>query len=116
MSADALHIQNNTMRIVADTNDTTVLQQIIEFLEDLEDVRLYNEAMADDEPGIPADEAFEILETPRKPMCEKLDIEQLKKEQNFKPIDKAELFRKIDELNIEEPLEDLLAMIYTLLG
>jgi len=56
-------------------------------------------------------EATEILEALHKPMRDKLDIEQLKKEQNFKPIDKAELFQKIDELNIEEPLEDLLAMI-----
>jgi len=111
MSADALHIKNNIMRIVADTNDTTVLQQIIEFLEDLEDVRLYDEGIVDDDPGIPADEAFEILENLHKPMRDKLNIEQLKKEQNFKPIDKAEFFQKIDELNIEEPLEDLLAMI-----
>ena len=109
MSADALHIKNNIMRIVADTNDTAVLNQIIEFLEDLEDVRLYDEAMADDEPGIPADEAFAMLDALRKPMRDKLNIEQVKKEQNFKPIDKDELFRKIDELNIEEPLEDLLA-------
>ncbi len=63
------------MRIVADTNDTTVLQQIIEFLEDLEDVRLYDEAMADDEPSIPADKAFKILDRLRKPMRDKLSIE-----------------------------------------
>ena len=111
MSADALHIKNDIMRIVADTNDTTVLEQIREFLEDLEDIRAYHEAMADDDPGIPADEAFAILDNLRKAMLEKLDIEQLKKEQNFKPINKAEFFKKIDELNIEEPLEDLLAMI-----
>ena len=111
MSADALHIKNDIMRIVADTNDTTVLEQIKEYLENLEDVRLYDEAMADDELAIPYDEAIKMIEKLRKPMREKLDIEQLKKEQNFKPIDKAEFFQKIDELNIEEPLEDLLAMI-----
>ncbi len=66
MSADALHIKNNIMRIVADTNDTAVLNQIIEFLEDLEDVRLYDEGMADDDPGVPIDEAFKIIEAARK--------------------------------------------------
>ena len=66
MSADALHIKNDIMRIVADTNDTTVLEQIREFLEDLEDIRAYHEAMADDEPAIPYDEAIKMIEEGRK--------------------------------------------------
>ena len=45
------------------------------------------------------------------PMRKTLDIEKLKKEQNFKPINKKEFFQKIDELNITEPIGDLLAMI-----
>ena len=52
-----------------------------------------------------------VIDALDKPMRDKLDIEQLKKEQGFKPINKVEFFQKIDELNIEEPLEDLLAMI-----
>jgi len=66
MNADALHIKNDIMRIVADTNDTAVLEQIIEFLEDLDDVRLYDEGMADDDPGVPYDEAIKMIEAKRK--------------------------------------------------
>ena len=66
MSADALHIKNDIMRIVADTNDTTVLEQIREFLEDLEDIRLHDEGMAGDDPGIPYDEAIKMIEAAHK--------------------------------------------------
>jgi len=66
MGADALHIKNDIMRIVADTNDAAVLEQIREFLEDLEDIRAYHEAMADDEPAIPYDEAIKMIEEGRK--------------------------------------------------
>jgi len=52
-----------------------------------------------------------IIRRLSKPMRKKTDIEQLAKEQNFKPIDKDKLFKQMDELNIKEPLEELLAMI-----
>ena len=52
-----------------------------------------------------------ILERLAKPMRKKLSIEQLKKEQNFKPINKKAFFKKLDALEIEEPIEDLIAMI-----
>lgn len=55
--------------------------------------------------------ADEILKKVAKRPKKKLDLEQLKKEQNWKPINKEEWFRKMDELNIEEPLDDLLAML-----
>lgn len=53
----------------------------------------------------------DIIQKLSKPMRKKLDIEELKKEQNFKPINKLDFFSKIDELNVEEPLEDLIRMI-----
>ena len=53
----------------------------------------------------------DIIKKLSKPMRKRIDVEELKKEQNFKPINKEEFFKKIDELNIEEPLEDLLRMI-----
>lgn len=34
-------------------------------LEELEDIRLYDEAMADKRPAIPADEAFKFIEAKR---------------------------------------------------
>ncbi|MFK7950010.1 MAG: hypothetical protein AB8G11_20640 [Saprospiraceae bacterium] len=52
-----------------------------------------------------------ILERLAKPMRKKLSIEQLKKEQNFKPINKKAFFQKLEALKIEEPIEDLIAMI-----
>ena len=41
-------------------------RKIIEGLEELEDIRLYDEAMADKAPSIPADEVFERIEAKRK--------------------------------------------------
>jgi len=38
---------------------------IMEELEELEDVRLYDEAQADKEPSIPIDEAFKLIEAKR---------------------------------------------------
>lgn len=46
-----------------------------------------------------------------RPLRKRLDIEELKKDQNYKPIDKAAFFQKIETLNIEESIEELLAMV-----
>lgn len=40
-------------------------EALIEELEDFEDERLYNEAKKEDEPSIPIDEAFRIIEAKR---------------------------------------------------
>ena len=53
----------------------------------------------------------DLLERLAKPMRKKLSIEELKKEQNFKPINEQAFFKKLDALEIEEPIEDLIAMI-----
>ena len=39
---------------------------LLEELEELEDIRLYDEAKASDEPSIPIDEAFKMIEVKRK--------------------------------------------------
>ena len=39
---------------------------ILEELDELEDLRLYDDAKSSDEPSIPIDEAFEIVEAKRK--------------------------------------------------
>ncbi len=39
---------------------------IIEELEELEDIRLYDEAKASNEPSVPIDEAFKMIEAKRK--------------------------------------------------
>ncbi len=41
-------------------------KQILNELEELEDIRLYDEAKAAKEPSIPIDEAFRIIEAERK--------------------------------------------------
>jgi hypothetical protein len=46
-----------------------------------------------------------------KPMRKKTDLEQLKKEQNWKPIDRTEWDEMVKSIHIEEPTEELLAML-----
>lgn len=41
-------------------------KNMIEELEELEDIRLYDEAKTTDEPSIPIDQAFRIIEAERK--------------------------------------------------
>lgn len=41
-------------------------QKLIEELEDMDDVRLYDEAKASQEPSIPIEEAFKLIESKRK--------------------------------------------------
>jgi hypothetical protein len=53
----------------------------------------------------------ELLKKLAKPMRKKLDLEELKREQNWKPIDRKEFDRLVMELDIQEPLEQLLADI-----
>jgi len=40
-------------------------KKIMEDLEELDDIRLYDEAHSDNEPSIPIDEAFKIIEANR---------------------------------------------------
>ena len=40
-------------------------EALMEELEELEDIRLYDEAKASDEPSIPIDEAFKLLDIKR---------------------------------------------------
>ena len=46
-----------------------------------------------------------------KPVKETVSIEQMIEEQGYKPIEKEEFFEKVDELEIEESLEELLSML-----
>ncbi len=41
-------------------------KSILEELEELEDIRLYDEAKASNEPSIPIDEAFKLIEDKRR--------------------------------------------------
>ena len=46
-----------------------------------------------------------------KPMKAKLDIEALKKEQNFQPINKEEFFGLFEALAVEENVDELIEII-----
>jgi hypothetical protein len=46
-----------------------------------------------------------------KPMKKTLDVEELKREQNWKPVDMEEWHRLAEELDIQEPIEQLLAQL-----
>ena len=45
------------------------------------------------------------------PIKKKFDLEKIKAEQNYQPIDKGELNRLVQEADIQEPIEDLLEML-----
>ena len=53
----------------------------------------------------------DLLQKLAKPMRKKLDLEELKREQNWKPIDRKKFDRLVKEIDIQEPLEQLLADI-----
>lgn len=46
-----------------------------------------------------------------KPMRKTISVDELVKEQNFKGIDRAKFDKLIEALDIQEPLEELLAML-----
>lgn len=59
----------------------------------------------------PNEEQRELLKKLTKPMRKKLDIEELKREQNWKSLDREKFDRLVRELDIQEPLEQLIADI-----
>ncbi|WP_250630052.1 hypothetical protein [Rhodoflexus caldus] len=54
--------EGNKLSVVLSMKD---FEAIMEELEELEDIRLYDEAKQSDEPSIPIDEAFKIIEANR---------------------------------------------------
>jgi len=90
MSEEALKL--NLINKILSLNNISLLKKVEETLDEISEDDL-------------------ILQKLNKPMRKKLDIEVLKKEQNYKPINKEAFFKKMDDLNIEEPIEELLAMI-----
>ena len=46
-----------------------------------------------------------------RPTRKSISIEEMKKEQGYKPIQKESFYRKVAKLKIEEPLEELLSML-----
>jgi arsenate reductase-like glutaredoxin family protein len=59
----------------------------------------------------PTKKQLKMLEELSTTIGEKTDIEEIIREQNWKPIDRKEFDRLVKELDIQEPLEQLLADI-----
>jgi len=57
-----------------------------------------------------SNEQEDLISKLAKPMRKKIDIEELKREQNFQPIDKEKLFKDFAALEIEESVEELIEM------
>ncbi len=53
----------------------------------------------------------DVLNKVIKPTRKQLTVEDLIQEQNYTPITKEAFYEKVEKLNIEEPLEDLLSML-----
>ncbi len=60
------YITDNTGKKLSVVIPIDEYNSILDQLEELEDIRLYDEAKASDEPSIPIDEAFKIIEANRK--------------------------------------------------
>lgn len=69
------------------------------------------EALSKLEEEVEAIHQEEVFWTAIKPLKKAVTLEQMIKEQNYKPIEKDEFFRMVDELEIEESIEELLSML-----
>lgn len=55
--------KGNKLSVILPVKD---YQKMVEELEELEDIRLYDEAMTSKEPSLPIDKAFKLIEAKRK--------------------------------------------------
>lgn len=60
------YITDNTGKKLSVVLPIEEYNTILDELEELEDIRLYDEAKAADEPSFPIDEAFKMIEAKRK--------------------------------------------------
>ena len=75
-------------------------------------MKLDNEkALSKLEEEVEAIQQEEIFWTAIKPLRRTITLEQMIKEQNYKPIEKDKFFKMVDELQIEESIEELLSML-----
>lgn len=69
------------------------------------------EALSKLEEEVESIQQEEVFWTAIKPLRKTITLEQMIKEQNYKPIEKDEFFKMVDELEIEESIEELLSML-----
>ncbi len=66
LSVKPQYITDNAGKKISVVLPMKDFKTIMEELEELEDIRLYDEAKSSNEPSIPIDEAFKIIEANRK--------------------------------------------------
>ena len=81
-------------------------EKMIDKLDELEDIRLYNEAKKNEESYIPIDEAFKIIEEKRK---KKKDPAKMSRKDFFAMIDKRRKSKSI-KMSMED-MQDLLVIM-----
>ena len=60
---------------------------------------------------IAADTDVELLENMMQPTRPHITVAELVEEQNYQPISRDEFYKLADDLDIQEPIEDLLKML-----
>lgn len=60
------YITDNTGKKISVVLSMKDFKAILEELEELEDIKLYDEAKTSNEPSIPVDEAFQMIEAKRR--------------------------------------------------
>ncbi len=94
------------------TLDSLKINLIVEITHLDDEVVLHRIAkVIDEEKKQPTERQLELLKKLAKPIRKKTDINEIKKEQNWKGVDREKFDRLVKELNIQEPLEQLIADI-----
>ena len=91
MTQDLANRKYKLIEEITDINDEGELLELEEYLQKLKTKREWHDIV--------------------KPIREEISIEELKKEQGYKPISKEEFDKLVEELDIEEPIEELLSML-----
>ena len=89
-----LELKGSIYDLISTINDESILRQVHEMVRD---VLERNTNLADENPDI------------FKPIRETVTLEELKKEQNFKGIDRPEFDALAKQLDIQESYEELIA-------
>lgn len=79
-------------------------------LDDEESVRKIKDAV-DFVEKRPTKEQLEMLKKMAKPMRKSIDIEELKREQNWQPIDREELFKKLENFDWQIPEDEFIELL-----
>ena len=92
------------MTLNLDSRKQQLIQRIVQIKEEKHLLILEQYVMDIEQENIDFEAIF-------KPAKKTITVEELIEEQNYKGIDKAKMDRLIDEMDIQEPLEDLLKML-----